>query len=447
MQSKSDRKTENPTGRILMLVENPYPRDTRVRNEATALVDAGYRVTVIALRFKGELPKEDVDGVTVYRVPLFEVSNKNAKSRSRLSAILNRIKSTGGYILEYIYFTTACFFLSMYLSVKDGFDVIHIHNPPNTLFLIGGFYRLLGKRFVFDHHDLAPELFLSRYRANDSLFYKILLWEEKLCLKLANMVIATNESYKKIDIERGNISADKVIVVRNGPDLDYLKPVAPDKKLQSLDKTILLYVGVMGPQDGVDYLLHSLHHCVAKFRRTDFYCVIVGRGDAVADLKNLARELGLERFVRFTNWIPKEDLLRYFSTADIGVDPNPSSPLNDVSTWIKVMEYMAYGLPVVSFDLRETRFTAQEAALYAKPNDTEDFAQAIVTLMDDPEKRKRMAEFGRQRVEKELAWQQVSKNLIRGYSLLQNGQLPDASPRGAMKTESVLSDTLEIRDS
>lgn len=421
-----------------MLVENPYPRDTRVRNEAAALTGAGYHVTVIALRFKGELRKEEVDGVTVYRLPLVEVFQKSSKSRSRGKNVLNRIKSTVGYIFEYLYFTSMCFFLSTYLAVKDGFDVIHIHNPPNMLFLIGGFYRLFGKRFVFDHHDLAPELFLSRYRTSNGLFYRILLWEEKLCLKLANRVIATNESYKEIDVLRGNIGPEKVIVVRNGPDLDYLTPVAPDKKLKSLDKTILIYVGMMGPQDGVDYLLRSLHHCVIKYRRTDFYCIIIGRGDAVPDLKNLSRELGLETLVRFTDWIPKADLLRYLSTADIGLDPNPSSPLNDVSTWIKVMEYMAFGLPVVSFDLKETRFTAQQAAIYAKPNDTEDYARAIVTLMDDPEQRKRMAEFGRQRVEIELAWQQVSKNLIFGYNqLLNHGSLRAANPPFESKAQPV----------
>ncbi|MHC4271654.1 MAG: glycosyltransferase family 4 protein, partial [Planctomycetota bacterium] len=322
-----------------MLTESAFPTDTRVRNEAYALVNAGYHVSVIALRrYDHEKSTETLDCVNVYRVPEVALFKKTESRKSWFHIQLYRIKSAAGYIFEYFYFTFACFLVSLYLAIKEGFDAVHLHNPPNTLFVIGVFYRLFGKKFVFDHHDLEPELYLSRYAIKTSFIYKVLLLEEKVCLKSANMVIATNESYKKIEIKRGNLKPDKIFVVRNGPDLQAFRPVDGDKELQKMGKKILIYIGVMGPQDGVDYLLRSLREIVYSMSRTDFYCVIIGRGDSVEDLKILRDELQLQDYVRFTGRIPIEDLMRYLSTADIGLDPNPSNPLNDSSTWIKVME-------------------------------------------------------------------------------------------------------------
>jgi glycosyltransferase involved in cell wall biosynthesis len=251
--------------------------------------------------------------------------------------------------------------------------------------------------------------------------------EERLCLKFSNLVIATNESYKQIDIDRGPIKQDKIVIVRNGPDLNKFKPVPPDIELKNMDKTILAYVGVMGSQDGVDYMLRALHYLINTLERNDFYCIIIGPGDALENLKKLAKQLRIEEFTRFTGFIPKQDLLRYLSTADICLDPNPSNPLNDYSTWIKVMEYMAFGKPVISFDLKEIRFTAQKAAIYVEPNDEEAFARAIVRLMDNPGQRKEMSEFGLKRVKEELAWQNVSKNLLLGYESLGNKQTTPSS--------------------
>jgi len=405
-------------GRILMIVENRFPTDVRVRNESYTLTGAGYKVSVIALGENGEERKEDVDGVTVYRLPVLDVFAKSAPAKSRVQKLLNRVKSWVGYMVEYLYFTCASLLLSSYIALREGFDVVHIHNPPNTLFVLGAIHRLFGKKFVFDHHDLAPELYLSRYCVRDGFIARVLLFEENLCLRLADMVIATNGSYKQIDIERGKVQPDKVFVVRNGPDLANVRPVPPDDKLKGMGESILVYVGVMGPQDGVDYLLRALRDLVYKLGRTDFYCVIIGSGDAVEGLKRLANELKLEDFVWFTGWIPDEDLLRYLSTADICVDPNPSSPLNDVSTWIKVMEYMALGKPIVSFDLKETRITAQEAAIYVPPNKEEEFAKAIVRLMDNPLERAHMGSFGYKRVRDELAWEHVSRNLLAAYESL-----------------------------
>lgn len=422
---KKDMKES--AGKILMIVENPYPQDTRVRNEANKLFNAGYQVSVIAKKYPNQPLTESVLGVKVYRVPWFEVFRKSTESKSFFIKLFFKVATKLGYIIEYFYFTLAAFIYSFVVLVKEGFDVVHLHNPPNTLFIIGLFYRLLGKKFVFDHHDLSPELYLSRYKTNGGLIHKILLLEEKLCLRAANIVIATNQSYKEIDIKRGNKKPEDIFIVRNGPDLKLFREVAPDEELKKSGKKILVYIGVMGPQDGVDYLLRSLHILVNEFKRTDFYCVIIGPGDILEELKELREELKLQDYCRFTGKIPFDELLKYLSTADICVDPNPSNPLNDYSTWIKVMEYMSLGKPIVSYNLKETRFSAQQAALYATPNNEREFAEKIIELMDNPELREQMGNFGKQRVKNELAWEIVSENLLSAYRKL----LPDKIPVSA----------------
>ena len=408
-------------GKILMIVENPYPQDTRVRNEANKLFKAGYKVSVIAKKYPNQTLTEDVFGVKVYRVPWFEVFRKTTEAKYFIIRILYKIGTKLGYIIEYFYFTIAAFLYSFIVLLKEGFDVVHLHNPPNTLFIIGLFYRIFGKKFVFDHHDLSPELYLSRYKTSGGLIHKILLLEEKLCLRSANIVIATNESYKEIDIVRGRKNPADIFIVRNGPDLNLFREVEPDYELKNSGKKILVYIGVMGPQDGVDYLLRALHILVNEFNRKDFYCVIIGPGDILDELKELREELNLQDYCRFTGKIPFDDLLKYLSTADICVDPNPSNPLNDYSTWIKVMEYMSLGKPIVSYNLKETRFSAQQAALYATPNNEREFAEKIIELMDNPQLRKEMGEYGKQRVKNELAWEIVSENLLAAYKKL----LPD----------------------
>jgi glycosyltransferase involved in cell wall biosynthesis len=405
--------------RILMMTESAFPNDTRVKNEAYTLVNDGYNVSVIALRrYDYEKSTETINGVKVYRVPEVTLFKKTKSNKSWFQFQLSRIKSPVGYIFEYFYFTCACFLVSVYLAIKERFDAVHLHNPPNTLFVIGAFYRLFGKKFVFDHHDLEPELYLSRYGIKTSFIYKVLLLEERLCLKTANMVIATNDSYKEIEIKRGDIKPDKIFVVRNGPDLRTFRLVDGDKELQNMGKKILIYIGVMGRQDGVDYLLRSLREIVYSMGRTDFYCVIIGRGDAVESLMVLRDELQLKDYVRFTGRLSQEDFMPYLSIADIGLDPNPSNALNDSSTCIKLMEYMALSKPIVCFDLKETRYSALEAAIYVTPNDEKEFAKAIVRLMDHPRKRAKMGAFGQKRVKEKLAWQHVSKNLLLAYESL-----------------------------
>jgi len=407
-------------GRILMLLENSFPEDTRVRNEAFTLFRAGYKVTIIALRSKGEKFTETVNGVTVYRIPRITVFRKVSPTLGPASKkLLNVLTSVFGYAVEYFYFTAGCFILSCYIAVRHGFDVVHAHNPPDTLFAIGAFYKMLGKKFVFDHHDLSPELYLSRFGTQDGVIFKSLLLLERLSLSFSDIVIATNQSYKQIQVQRGRVDPDQVFVVRNGPDLKRLKSGSPNERLLKMKKRILVYLGEMNPQDGVDHLLGALKLLICDLGRTDFYCVLIGRGDSLEDLQKLAVELNLDQHVHFTGFVPDEELVCYLSTADICLDPNPSSPLNDHSTWIKVMEYMALGKPIVSFRLKETVVTAQEAALYVTPNNEYEFAEAIVELMDQAELRKQMGSYGKERIRKHLNWEIVSRSLLSAYKALQ----------------------------
>ena len=405
--------------RILMLVENNYPQDTRVRNEAMLLAGAGHEVSVICLKKPGQTATEVVQGVRVYRLPRIELFNKTGgENPSLLGLVYLKAKSYLGYVVEYTYFTSACLLVAAYHWCRRGFDVIHAHNPPDTLFAVALPFKLLGKKFVFDHHDLSPELYMSRYGSQGGILGRMLLVTEWCSLKLANLTIATNESYKQAQIQRAGKDPRTIFIVRNGPAQSKMTPVAPSPRLRQMNKCILCYIGSLNPQDGVDYLLRSLGKLVRELKRTDFHCVIMGSGDSLADLRKLCSDLRLDGCVELTGFISEQDLLANLAAADICVDPDPSSPLNDVSTWIKIMEYMAYSKPIVSFDLKETRYSAQEAALFVPPNDELAFAQAIVQLMDNPELRRKMGEFGRQRVEQHLQWSVVGQNLLAAYASL-----------------------------
>jgi glycosyltransferase involved in cell wall biosynthesis len=406
-------------GRVLMFVENAYPNDTRVRNEAETLTDAGYCVTVVGLRKDGQPRSEVVNGVQVYRLPRVDLFKKTASEHpTLLQRISLKLRSLFGYVSEYVYFTGACLSMSIYVASKHGFDVIHAHNPPDTLWLVALPWKLLGKRYIFDHHDLCPELYRSRFGARKDVVSKVLQWTEWGNLRLADATIATNESYKQIQIRRGVRNPDAIFVVRNGPNGNRMRIPPPSERLRSMGKKILIYIGSLNPQDGVDYLLRALSHLVHDLRREDFYCVIMGTGDSLDDLRNLASTMRLDKFVEFTGWISDEELQANLAAADICMDPDPSSPLNDVSTWIKIMEYMAYAKPIVSFDLKETRYSAGEAALYVEPNDEYKFALATAKLMDDAVLRQGMGTYGRERVEREMQWSVVGRNLTRAYESL-----------------------------
>ena len=391
---------ENIRRRVLMLVENnPYPQDTRVRAEAEALRDAGYAVAVIGPAAKGQPWREVVNGVSVYRFPPpFEA------------------RGFWGYAWEFFYSTLAMFLLSLVAWRREGFDVVHAANPPETLVLIAAFYKLFGKRFIFDHHDLSPELYdaNSGGKGNRGV-YRVLVWLEKLSCRLADHVIATNESYKEMEMKRGRVPERRITIVRNGPDLDRFRPLEPVPALRPAGKTLIAYVGLIGPHDGLDYLLRALKHLTDGLGRKDFFCVVIGRGEALERLEALKTELGLDDHVRFTGWISEADKLRYLCAADICVDPDPSNPFNDRSTMIKIAEYMALGKPVVAFALPENQFTAREAGLFVRANDEMEFARSLMQLMDDPARRQAMGAFGRRRVEIELAWRHSAAHLLSAY--------------------------------
>ena len=405
--------------RVLMLVENHFPQDTRVRNEAILLTESGYHVSVIALRKKGQIMTEVVNGVQVYRLPRLELFQKTSHGNlSRAGLLFLKLKSSLGYLFEYCYFTAACLVVSFYVFIRRGFDVIHAHNPPDTLFVVALPFKLLGKKFVFDHHDLCPELYRSRYRTGEGFYTGLLRVFEWCSLKLADITIATNESYKQVQMERAKRDPRTIFIVRNGPDKLRMSPVQPSPRLKAMNKCILCYVGSLNPQDGVDYLLRSLRYLLHDLKRSDFHCVIMGTGDSLQDLRDLAGTLQLNGCVELMGFVSDEDLQSNLAAADICVDPDPSSPLNDVSTWIKIMEYMAYAKPIVSFDLKETRFSAGEAALYVKPNGEAEFAKTIADLMAQPDLRQKMGSYGRWRVEQKLQWTKVGQNLLTAYGAL-----------------------------
>ncbi len=386
--------------RILMLLENnPYPQDPRVHQEATALVGAGYQLCVICPARRGQSRYELLDQVHVYRFLAPPAAN-----------------SFLGYVWEYGYSLIATFIISLFVYFRHGFDYIHAHNPPDLFVFIAAFYKLLGKRFVFDHHDLSPEMYKARFgRHSNQLVYYALIGLEKLSCKLADHVIATNQSYKLIEMCRGHVPENRITIVRNGPDLKRLMLEEPAIELVEKDKTIIGYVGVMGFQDGLDYALRALQHLAYDLGRTEFYCVLIGEGDAWTNLKKLATQLGLDEYVWFTGRVSDANLVRYLSAADICLVPDPSNSFNDRSTMIKIMEYMALGKPLVAFDLPEHRVTAERAAVYVSPNDELDFARALEQLMDDRMRRERMGAYGRQRVQEELRWEHSVPNLLEAY--------------------------------
>jgi glycosyltransferase involved in cell wall biosynthesis len=391
--------------RVLMLLENShYPGDTRVYNEARALRDAGYQVSVIAQRKTGsDSPYHQViDDVQVYRFPLL------AEGSGFLS-----------YISEYGLAMAEMFLLSLVVLVRHGFDIIHAANPPDLFFLLVAPFKLLGKRFVFDHHDLSPELYDVREGGKGHPIVRgALLAMERLSCRMADLVIATNESYKAIEMARDGVPESRIVVVRNGPDLDDFKPVEPAPGLAQEGKPLIVYMGVIAVQDGVDYLLRALDCLVHELRLDDFHCVVIGDGTALPALRVMAERLGLSDYVHFTGWVQRADIPSYLSAADICVAPEPSNALNDHSTIVKVMEYMALGKPIVAFDLPEHRYSAGAGAVYAQPNEELDFARQIAALLADAGLRQKIGRAGRARVEANLAWAQQAKALVEAYGRL-----------------------------
>lgn len=385
-----------------MLVENlPSPFDRRVWQEACTLRDAGYVVSIICPSGRGyERGFEIIDGIHIfrYRLPL-------------------EAAGAAGYLIEYSCALACTFALAWRVLLTRGFDVVHACNPPDLFFLIGGFFKLLGKRFVFDHHDLNPELYEAKF-GRRGFFYRLMLALEYLTFRTADVSIATNESYRGIAIGRGRMPSKSVFVVRSGPSLERLRIQPADDRFKRGRRYLVGYVGVMGKQEGIDYLLRAARHIVVQRGRRDIHFCLVGGGSSLAQMQALAQQLGVGDFVTFTGRVPDDELLAVLNTADVCVNPDVANDMNDKSTMNKIMEYMAVGKPIVQFDLAEGRYSAQRASLYAKPNDALDFAAKIVELIDDPARRAEMGKAGRLRVENELEWRHEAPKLLRAYAAL-----------------------------
>ena len=299
-----------------------------------------------------------------------------------------------------------------------GFDVIHACNPPDTIFLIGGFFKLLGKKFLFDHHDINPELFEAKFGGKKGFFYKLVCWLEQFTFATADVSIATNESYRNIATTRGGMDPKRVFVVRSGPKLERMVIQPPVEALKNGRKHLVGYVGVMGKQEGIDLLLQCVHHMVHKMGRKDVQFGLVGGGTSLDEMKQMAQNLGVADYVTFTGRVPDADMLNMLNTADVCVNPDVANEMNDKSTMNKIMEYMALGKPIVQFDLIKGRFSAQEASLYAKRNSPEDMARCITELLDDPKRREDMGAYGRHRVVNELEWRFEVPKLLAAYDKL-----------------------------
>ena len=385
--------------RVLIIVENlPVPFDGRVWKEALALQQNGYSVTVLCPKGKGYAKGHEVlSGVHIYRHPMPIEGN-----------------SALGYMLEYLFALFWEFLYSWYIFLRRGFDVIQACNPPDDIFLVAWPFKLIGVKFIFDHHDANPELYLSKYGRED-VFYKIQVWLQKLTYATSDVVMATNESYKDLAVTRGRLNPSDVFIVRNGPDLNLFKEVAANPARKFGKKYLVGYVGTMSVQEGLETLIEVAEY-VRNLGRRDIHFTCVGGGPGLAGLRKIVADKGLDDTITFTGRVSDEELLDILSSADVCVNPDKPCKMNDISTMIKIMEYMALGKPIVQFDLKEGRFSAEEASLYCdNHNQVIDFAAKILWLLDHPEERTRMGEVGRRRVQEELAWEYSVQNLLAAY--------------------------------
>lgn len=379
--------------RVLIIVQNlPVPLDRRVWLECQALRSQGYSVAVICPRGPDDAPFQQLEGVAIYRY-------KPAPEA----------KGIAGFLFEFAYSWIRTALLSLRVRRHLGFDVIQACNPPDTYWLLAWLWRSRGVRFVFDHHDLNPELFISRFGTPRTVGARVqyhgLLWLERMTFRLAHRVISTNGSYKHIAVTRGRRDPRTVTIVRSGPDTKAMRPIYPPAEIRSGADHLVVYLGIMGPQDGVEQALLVMDELVHQRDRDDVRAVLMGFGDCLADLRKLCTELGLDGQVSFTGRVGPKTIAQYLSAADLGLCPDLKTPLNELSTMNKTMEYMAYALPSVAFDLVETRVSAGETAVYVPSGDIGAFADAVEELLDDPGRRVALGRAARQRVSSELDWQ------------------------------------------
>jgi glycosyltransferase involved in cell wall biosynthesis len=386
-------------GRVLIISENaPVPADRRVWNISRTLARAGWEVVIVCAQGadRDAEPYEVLEGIEIHRYPL----------RPADGAL--------GYAREYGQALWRIRRLVRKLARERRFDVVHACNPPDVLLLAARGLRRQGTRFVFDHHDLVPELYRSRFGRGEDLGHRATLAAERVAFRMADVSLATNGSYARIAIERGGMDPADVFVVRNGPDVERFRPVEPDPAWRRGRTHLISYLGIMGPQDGVDHALRAL--AFLRGLRDDWHAVFIGDGDALPAMRALAHDLGLADCVEFAGWRGDDDIRRILCTSDVCLAPDPPSPLNDVSTMIKIPEYMALGRAVASYALRESRVSAGDAALYAAPGDPDSLGRCVAELLDDPERRARMGRLARDRVERELAWQHSEEALLAAYA-------------------------------
>ena len=385
--------------KVLIIVENiSVPFDDRVWKEATTLCENGYDVTVLCPRGQGYVKGyELLNGVHIYRHPAWHEGN-----------------GALGYLWE---FASALFFELIYtwwIYFARGFHVIQGCNPPDDIFLVALPFKMFGVKYIFDHHDANPELYLSKFGREDT-FYKIQIFLEGLTYRLSDVLIATNNSYREIAMRRGTRDPKDIFVVRNGPDLEKFQAVPPNPGLKFGKSYLVAYVGNMAIQEGLEILLDAALH-IKRSGRRDVHFTCVGGGPGLAQLRKMAKDKDLEDIVNFTGRVPRKQLLETLSTADVCVNPDKPCRMNDISTMIKIMEYMALGKPIVQFNLKEGRFSAGDASLYSE-NDggASNFAEKILWLLAHPEERTAMGEFGRRRVADSLAWHHSVDNLLAAY--------------------------------
>ncbi|MEH2281003.1 MAG: glycosyltransferase family 4 protein [Nostoc sp.] len=386
--------------KVLIIVENlPVPFDRRVWMEATTLQKAGYEVTVISPIGNGfEKDYEIIEQIHIYRHPLPPEES-----------------SVIGYLREYSWAINWQFRLAQRVWRERGFDVIHICNPPDLLFLVAGWFKLFhGTCIIFDHHDLSPEMYEAKYQRRD-IFYHGLRWAERLTYATADMAISTNESHREVALNRGHKKPEKVFVVRSAPDLSRFRRMPPNPNYRRGKNYLVGYMGIMGEPEGIDYLLRMVYYIVQKKNRSDIHFMLIGSGPAIEKLKDLSKELEVTEFVEFTGFKQGEELLERLSSCDVCVEPSPTSAYNENCTMNKILEYMAMGKAIVQFDLREGRRSAQEASLYAKPNDEVEFAEKILELLDSRERREKIGAEGRRRMEEILEWQYQAPKLLEAY--------------------------------
>jgi glycosyltransferase involved in cell wall biosynthesis len=389
--------------KVLIIVENlPVPFDRRVWMEATTLTKAGYQVSVICPQGNGfEKEYEEIEEIAIYRHPLPPEES-----------------SVMGYLREYSWALNWQFRLAQKVWKARGFDVIHICNPPDLIFLVALWFKILhGTQIIFDHHDLSPEMYIAKYNRKD-IFYYALCIAERLTYASANLAIATNESHKEVALTRGGKRQDQVFVVRSGPDLSRFEALPPNPEYRKGKSYLVGYMGVMGEPEGIDYLLRAIRYIVFEQKREDIHFMLIGSGPAAEKLQNMVVEMKLADFVEFTGFKSGKEFLERLSSCDVCVEPSPSSAYNENCTMNKILEYMALGKPVVQFDLREGRRSAGDASVYAKPNDEIEFANRILELLESPEMREKMGAEGRRRMEEMFEWRHQAPKLLDAYAAL-----------------------------